>query len=365
MPSKKIIITAIAALTLSLATACAVFSEDSNATENGTRTSASDKDANVPANNTVIQLTGEENGRLVTNEEFEWLRKNITDAKNSEESPRATHEPTTPKRTRSEDQRWCQAWALDNLKPHIYAEFAKLDPDTMDDLDRTVWRARLEENSPRGNRPFSPNSVTYDYQYSDSSTHPSNWATMVGTCWMYWSEELSKANADRRNAQFEAECKRKLMDRAGAGWDYPLSDAVRSDHHYAYVIPNQYVRVLKWLDIPGKELLAMDEPPYEILKHISDMEYAYDQSIPSKERVAQLAEQHGADFDADWWHLVGATLAHRGSGSEPCQLYYPQLFYGYWVPITEPYADPINDLSAEEVAEIERLAASPMYLPKP
>ena len=40
-----------------------------------------------------------------------------------------------------DDQRWCQAWALDNLKPHVYAEFAKLDPAKMDDLDRTVWRS--------------------------------------------------------------------------------------------------------------------------------------------------------------------------------------------------------------------------------
>ena len=54
-----------------------------------------------------------------------------------------------------DDQRWCQAWALDNLKPHVYAEFVKLDPERMDDLDRSVWHSRLPEVS----------LPTYDYEY--------------------------------------------------------------------------------------------------------------------------------------------------------------------------------------------------------
>ena len=35
---------------------------------------------------------------------------------------------TEADQTLTEDQRWCQAWALDNFYPHAYLEFAKLDP---------------------------------------------------------------------------------------------------------------------------------------------------------------------------------------------------------------------------------------------
>ncbi len=340
MPSKKII-TATAVLILSLTTACSVFSDD----------------------NTVILLTSQENDGRITNEDFERLRKNITDAKNSEESPRTARELATAQRTKSEDQRWCQAWALDNLKPHIYAEFAKLNPDTMDDLDRTIWRTRLENNSTSVNRPFSTNPVTYDHDYRDFPHD--GWTNLVGTCWMYWSEPLGMTNADQRNVQYEAECKRNLMNLADSEWDNLASAAVRHDDTAAYEIPNQYVRVLKWLDMSGQELLEMSEPPYELLRRLSDQEYAYNQNVPTSNETKALAVEYGGEFNKDWWHLVGATLAHRGTRSDPCQLYYPQLFYGYWVPFEEPYADEPDQLSADEVTEVERITAGPMYLPKP
>ena len=84
----------------------------------------------------------------------------------------AATQPHPKKQTMPDDQRWCQAWALDNLKPHVYAEFAKLDPAKTDDLDRTVWRSRLPEVSLR------KQTITSQL------------------CWMYWAEPLSKANAD-------------------------------------------------------------------------------------------------------------------------------------------------------------------------
>ena len=58
-----------------------------------------------------------------------------SEATNSAPPPRngaannaAATQPHPRKQTLPEDQRWCQAWGLDNLRPHVYAEFAKLDP---------------------------------------------------------------------------------------------------------------------------------------------------------------------------------------------------------------------------------------------
>ena len=43
-------------------------------------------------------------------------------------------------------QRWHQAWALENLPPHAYAEFVRLRPGRVADLDRRVRRKGV----PRG-----------------------------------------------------------------------------------------------------------------------------------------------------------------------------------------------------------------------
>ena len=252
----------------------------------------------------------------------------------------------------SDDQRWCLAWALDNLQPHIYAEFRQLDPTNMDDLDRTVWRPRLQGPS---------HLPTHNY----GTSKPANWESVAGTCWMYWSEPLTTANAGKRNYHYEAECLRQVAGRADSRWDALASYAVRNEHHAAYEIPNQYVRVLRWLHMPGRELLNMDEPPYELLRRIIDKEYAYNQNIPSKEQVSRLAEQQGKEFNTDCWHLVGATLGHRNSPITACLAYYPQLYYGYWVPFTERSDEPPAQLSDQEIAEVERLREGPLYLPRP
>ncbi len=219
-------------------------------------------------------------------------------------------------------------------------------------LDRTVWRPRLKGPS---------NLPTYGYGMSKNA----EWENVAGTCWMYWSEPLNQANAGQRNLQYEAECLRQATARADSQWDKLASDAVRNSHHAAYEIPNQYVRVLKWLDTPVQQLLNMDEPPHGLLRRISDREYAYDQNIPSQEQVARLAEQLGTEFNTDWWNLVGATLGHRNGPIRECQIYYPQLYYGYWVPFAEHYDEPPEQLSDEELAEVERLREGPLYLPRP
>ncbi len=135
--SRKIILLAAVTLAISLGTACSFFDAAPEVNHQKAEPTATSE-----ANNSALPP---ENGAA--------------------NNAAATH-PHPRKQTMPDDQRWCQAWALDNLKPHVYAEFAKLDPAKMDDLDRTVWRSRLPEVSLR------KQTITSQL------------------CWMYWAEPL-------------------------------------------------------------------------------------------------------------------------------------------------------------------------------
>ena len=116
--------------------------------------------------------------------------------------------------------------------------------------------------------------------------------------------------------------------------------------------------------MPSQKLLEMDEPPFELLRNLSDKPWAYSTSIDD-------GKPEDPDFDIQWKGIVRATIAGRDFeyGIKPCAFYYPQLFYGYWVPFALPHTVPSNEwpdqLSKEEVAEIERLRDGPLYLPRP
>ena len=111
---RKIILLSAVALAISLGTACLFFDEKPAANHQTAEPTATSQ-----ANNSALPPRDEA-------------------AKNT-----AATQPHPSKQTMPDDQRWCHAQALDNLQPHVYAEFVKLDPAKMDDLDRTVWRTRL------------------------------------------------------------------------------------------------------------------------------------------------------------------------------------------------------------------------------
>ena len=119
--SRKIILIAAVALVVSLGTACSFFDttpEVNHQTAEPTATSEA-------TNSTLPPENGAANNAAAT-----------------QTNPR--------KQTLQNDQRWCQAWALGNLKPHIYAEFAKLDPASGHGRPRpngvasqTQWKCKL------------------------------------------------------------------------------------------------------------------------------------------------------------------------------------------------------------------------------
>lgn len=334
-------ITRAAAVTiiLTLATACAL------SPDGDTTTDLMDEE------NETLLLMGEDDGKPTTHEDLERILATT--------KARSVANPARDKHDASEDQHWCQAWALDNLAPHVYAEFLQLDPEDMDDLDRSVCRERLPRDTRGGELP------TYDHGGNPDGQR-TRWHRQAqsGVCWMYWSEPLNKANADKRNRQYEAECLYYVAERADSQWADLASAAVSDEDSPAYEIPNQYVRLLKWLDTPGRKLLKMAEPPHELLRRLAYAPWAYSPNVPSRGQIRQARTEHGP-AEAEYWGLLNATLAHRGYRSKACQAYYPQLFYGYWVPFAEPSDKPHRQLSEEELAQVEHLREGPLYLPRP
>ena len=97
--SRKIILLAAVALAISLGTACSSF----DATPAVNHQTAEPTATSKATNSTLPPENGAANNAVAT-------------------------QPHPENQTLQDNQRWYLAWALDNLKPHVYAEFAKLDP---------------------------------------------------------------------------------------------------------------------------------------------------------------------------------------------------------------------------------------------
>ena len=111
-------------------------------------------------------------------------------------TPKGPPQLTEADQTLAEKRRWCKAWALDNLEPIVYAEFLQLDPLNMDDIDRTIWRDRLR---------------------NDSSCYR-----------LYGSEPLNASNADRRNEQFKLACLSSIAGLADHQWGTTRRGRIRT-----------------------------------------------------------------------------------------------------------------------------------------
>ena len=92
-------------------------------------------------------------------------------------------------------------WALNNLQPVVHREFTKLDPNSMDDLDRILWRSKLHRNDHLG--------------YYKKPDHSQDIPTLMPQnpgiyCRDYWAEPLNRSNANLRNHGFETQCRTQL-----------------------------------------------------------------------------------------------------------------------------------------------------------
>ena len=261
-----------------------------------------------------------------------------------------------------EHRRRCRFWALNNLEPVVYAEFTKMDPDSMDDLDRILWRTKLHRDSSLG---------YYDDDYAEHGNTRFHVPGEPGIyCRDYWAEPLSRSNADLRNHGFEGSCRLNLEERITQQYRH-IADAVNyredEDKELAFQIPNQYVRILRWMDMNGEELMASDNPPYRILAEQSKRLYAYidsGYSISSEADIENYEQETDERLNLEWLGiLVAADMAGNSSGVRECHYYYPQVFHGYWVPF-DP--DQMRNRNQEQEIDLPEYGTSttPLYLPK-
>ena len=305
------------------------------------------------------KVSGEQDKELTDNE-LPQLDEETGDTELTEIPERPT--PTVGLSARipedGEHRRRCRFWALNNLQPIVFEEFARLDPDNMDDLDRILWRSKLHPQDHLG---------FYDNDDARGDDIPSLQPRDPGIyCRDYWAEPLDSGNADLRNHGYQAQCRRRLEERITSRYGQ-LADTVnyQEDDGLVYKTPNQYVRILQWLDMSGDELLESDKPPYIILQEQSRYPYAHMQDrIPDEDFLAEYRRDTGGELDLNWLGILAAAgMTDNSSGPVECHLFYPQVFYGYWVPF-DP--DDAPDYGGERETDLVEYAAAtmPVFLPQ-
>ena len=262
-----------------------------------------------------------------------------------------------------EYRRRCRFWALNNLQPIVFNEFSKLNPDNMDDLDRILWRSKLNPENSLGYYKARVRGSNYIMLYSgDSATY----------CRDYWAEPLNRVNAELRNHGYEGSCRFRLAQRIEHQYNH-MAETTKyreyEDKELVFQIPNQYVRILQWIDLSADELLDSDNPPYRILQEQSEHLYAYIDSsheLPREEDVDRYRRENGDRLNLEWLSILAATaLAGDPSDLRECHYYYPQVFYGYWVPFNPDRTVDRNSNQGQEVDLPEYSASeTPLYLPK-
>lgn len=262
-----------------------------------------------------------------------------------------------PRIAANEYQRRCKFWARENLSPVVYAEFSDVRVNEMDDLDRIFWKSVLHGNQ------------RYGYYEPTGTETEQAWLMPRDPgiyCRDYWAEPLNRDNAELRNHAFENECRDDLNEAIINQYRRLKSWATSEDSEdFVYDTPNQYVRILQWLDLTGEELVDSDDPPYRILEEQSRHQYAHwVEWQPTEENLEEYREEHGVKVDLEWIGIAKAAGLSRNetSAMNSCLRYYPQLFYGYWIPI-DPDTAPQANLDDDRPRARYHPEMTPIYLP--
>ncbi len=208
----------------------------------------------------------------------------------------------------------CLHLVRDTEDAMTYSEFRELDPDNMSDLERVLWRE-------------------VDESYF---------------CLDYWSESLSLENADKRNESFRFACY----------WDLTSQREYRREGSNGGVV-DQYARIANWIDMPGRDLLALETRPIDYV-------------VAEYERQRQ---GHRTTNEDEWYKILEAwprynefELRNYGNGdADSCVYFYPQMFTGRWIPIdtpltlNHPNSTPTPAATAEAIRETWEERDWPLY----
>ena len=212
----------------------------------------------------------------------------------------------------------CKHWALTNMKPLVYSKFEGLDPYNMTDLERALWGSRL------GNRQHE----YYKANGREFANNPVEW------CQDYWSEALDESNASKRNHElFQSSCLLALVEEGrtyknAAEREYSEFEELGMSS----VIVNQAIRLLNWMDIDGDALLMLEEMPFELVDRVWDRESSLEGRYEQQNKINEWPKDSVLRSEKEWWGIEGVW---KRGGSGLCKSYYPQLFFGRWVPLDD------------------------------
>ena len=216
----------------------------------------------------------------------------------------------------------CKNWALTNMEPLVYSKFERLDPYNMTDLERALWGSRLV------NRQRSYIDNYYEPNGREFANNHLEW------CQDYWSEALDESNASKRNHElFQSSC---LMALVEEGRTYQnAAERIYSEFEelgMSSVIVNQAIRLLNWMDIDGDALLMLEEMPYELVDRVWARQSSLEGRYEQQNRLNEWPKDSVLRSEKEWWGIEG-VWEHREIGL--CKSYYPQLFFGRWVPLDD------------------------------
>ena len=286
-------------------------------------------------------------------------------------TPKATSPGTTGYQTEealAEARTRCLHWADKHLNAIQYRKLEQADPQNLTDLERALWRQTLG-GGPWRYYPDEPEVAQVEH---GGNIH----------CRVYWAEPVSKRNAAKRNEAFRYRCKQWVEGGVSGGYSriaQQMNQHIRNGEE-PVPIPNQYARIQQWLAMSETELLNSTEPPYAALRAVSRHEYAHRTSpsdiTPEADREwRKLYKDEYRPELARILYVLGISAGAIIGGTESCRLYYPQLFYGHWIPIEEDDpdyqghmvpADMRTRLPAPGEHEAPRIGSineTPIYLP--
>ena len=261
-------------------------------------------------------------------------------------APRPTAIPTDSPSAKEEREEYvarCKHWALRNLKPIEYSRFEELDPYSMTDLERVLWGSVIvgRDQVTDTGAYYSGNADYGDFRFQ--SNH-------VEWCQDYWSEPLSPENASKRNhTAWQISCQ---ADLPGDAWELEERVEFAFDEYesegMSAVIVNQYARILNWVDIDGGTLLTIDPQPREIVRLVWDREDDGSSRYRERNRISDWPLASTRADDIEWWHIEPVWLSDYWNS---CKNYYPQLFFGRWVPLDDFGTDEWLEEAQERLEE--------------
>ena len=259
--------------------------------------------------------------------------------------PRLTPTPVSSESAmaqREENIARCKHWALRNMKPIEYSRFEELDPYNMTDLERVLWGSVIvgQDRVPSASAYYSNNHDYGDFRFE--SDH-AEW------CHDYWSEPLNPENANKRNhPAWQTWCMVQLPGDART-FEGRVKNAFEQyeSEGMSPVIVNQYARILNWMDIDGDTLLKVEPKPREMIQVVWDRENDGPSRYRERNRISDWPLSSSKAEDIEWWHIESVWQADW----EECKSYYPQLFFGRWVPLDDFRADEWLEEAQERLEE--------------